>query len=63
MTDDEDDYAFIEYRDALVGVVVGERFPDWQFAGIREICDEALMRRMIIAATLAPGMLIARASR
>ena len=26
----DDDYAHIDYRDALVGVVLGERFPVWQ---------------------------------
>jgi Protein of unknown function (DUF2971) len=35
------DYASVDYRDALVAVVVGERFPDWQIAGAAEICEEA----------------------
>jgi hypothetical protein len=41
MAPGEDDYVYVDYRDALVAVVVGERFPDWQFAGTKEICDEA----------------------
>jgi hypothetical protein len=41
MADDNDEYVSVDYRDALVAVVVGERFPDWQFAGAKEICDEA----------------------
>lgn len=38
---DFDDDVHIDYRDALVAVVVGERFPDWQIAGAAEICNEA----------------------
>ena len=28
-------------RDALVAVIVGERFPEWQRAGASELCDVA----------------------
>lgn len=45
---DEEGYAYVGYGDALVAVVVGERFPDWQLAGARGACDEqgAQLRRM-----------------
>lgn len=38
---DTDGYRFVDYRDALVAVIVGERFPDWQIAGAGEVCVEA----------------------
>jgi hypothetical protein len=46
---DEEGYAYCGYGDALVAVVVGERFPDWQLAGAREACAErgAQLRRML----------------
>lgn len=37
----DDEYAFTEYDQALIAVVVGERFPKWQVAGAQEICDRA----------------------
>lgn len=37
----DDEYAFADYGQALVAVVVGERFPKWQVAGAQEICDRA----------------------
>ncbi len=36
-----DEYAYVSYRNALVTVMVGERFPKWQLAGAREVCDAA----------------------
>jgi hypothetical protein len=27
------EYAYVRFRDALVAVIVGERFPDWQVPG------------------------------
>jgi hypothetical protein len=38
------EYAFADYGQALVAVVVGERFPKWQVAGAQEICDRAGVR-------------------
>jgi Protein of unknown function (DUF2971) len=35
------EYAHVGYRDALVTVMVGERFPRWQLSGAREVCEEA----------------------
>jgi hypothetical protein len=45
---DEEGYAYCGYGDALVAVVVGERFPDWQLAGARDACVPwgAQLRRM-----------------
>lgn len=37
----DDEYAFTGYGQALVAVVVGERFPKWQVVGAQEICDRA----------------------
>lgn len=37
--DDGDDYAWIDYGDALVGVVLGERVPEWQRPGAIEACS------------------------
>jgi hypothetical protein len=44
----DDEYAYVGYRDSLVAVVIGERFPDWWIPGAREICDRAgvTLRRM-----------------
>jgi hypothetical protein len=30
---------FVEFGDALVGVVAGEKFPDWQVAGALELAN------------------------
>jgi Protein of unknown function (DUF2971) len=41
------EYVFAGYSRALVAVIVGEKFPNWQVAGAREICtttDIALRR-------------------
>ena len=45
---DEEGYVYCGFADALVAVVVGERFPDWQLAGAREACAQpgAELRRM-----------------
>jgi hypothetical protein len=45
---DADEHAYISFRDALVAVIVGERFPDWQVPGAAEVCEEAgvKLRRM-----------------
>jgi hypothetical protein len=47
--DDRDDYAWIDYGDSLVGVVLGERVPEWQRAGAIGACSkiEAKLGRMI----------------
>jgi hypothetical protein len=47
--DDGDDYAWIDYGDSLVGVVLGERVPPWQRPGAIEACSkiEAKLGRMI----------------
>ncbi len=37
---EDDDYAYIEFRDALVGVVLGERFPVWQRPAAIAACSE-----------------------
>jgi hypothetical protein len=37
--DDSDDYAYIDYGDSLVGVVLGERFPEWQDPGAITECE------------------------
>jgi hypothetical protein len=36
----EDDYAYIDYRNALVGVVLGERFPGWQRPAASAACSK-----------------------
>jgi hypothetical protein len=36
----DDDYAFIDYRDALVAVVLGERFPVWQRSAASMACSK-----------------------
>jgi hypothetical protein len=33
------DYAFVDYGDALVAVIVGERFPNWQLLGANRACE------------------------
>jgi hypothetical protein len=35
----DDEYAYIDYRDALVGVVLGERFPPWQRPAAITACE------------------------
>jgi hypothetical protein len=42
------EYAYVGLRDALVAVIAGERFPDWQVPGAAEVCEEAgvKLRRM-----------------
>ena len=37
----EDEYAFVDYGDALRAVVLGEQFPEWQVAGAQKICEAA----------------------
>jgi hypothetical protein len=37
--DDLDDYAYVDYGDSLVGVVLGERVPEWQEPGAVEACS------------------------
>ena len=36
-----DDFAFVQYKDALAAVVVGEHFASWQLAGAAKACDAA----------------------
>lgn len=36
----DDEYAYFFFKQALVAVILGEHFPEWQVAGAREICDE-----------------------
>ena len=36
---ERDDYAYLDYRDSLVGVVLGERVPPWQWPGAVEACS------------------------
>ena len=40
----DDDYAYIEYHNALVGVVVGERFPAWQRSAASAACSKQGLR-------------------
>ena len=42
-------YAYVEYRNALQAVIVGERFSEWQLAGAQELCKRAgvPLRRML----------------
>lgn len=35
------DYAFVDHEQSLRAIVVGERFPEWQLSGVRELCDKA----------------------
>jgi hypothetical protein len=37
--DDRDEYAYVDYGDSLVGVVLGERVPEWQEPGAVEACS------------------------
>jgi len=37
----EGDYAFVDYGDALVAVIVGERFPNWQLLGASRAAERA----------------------
>jgi hypothetical protein len=37
----EGEFASVDYEDALVAVIVGERFPWWQIEGARAACDRA----------------------
>jgi len=41
MREAENEYAYVDFRDALVAVIVGERFPDWQVPGAAEVCEQA----------------------
>jgi hypothetical protein len=34
------DFAYVEFGDALVAVILGERFPDWQIPGAQQACEE-----------------------
>jgi hypothetical protein len=36
---DDLDYTYVDYRDALVGVVLGERVPEWQEEGAVRACS------------------------
>ena len=40
-TTDDEGYAYVEYGDALVAVVLGLHVPKWQRAGARELCAGA----------------------
>jgi hypothetical protein len=35
-----DEYLFVDYDDAVQAVILGERFPGWQVAGVVELCGE-----------------------
>jgi hypothetical protein len=37
----ESEFAYVEYGDALVAVLVGERFPNWQLLGANRACERA----------------------
>jgi Protein of unknown function (DUF2971) len=37
----EGEFAYVEYGNALVAVVVGERFPNWQLLGASRACERA----------------------
>jgi hypothetical protein len=41
MTSNKRGFLHVGYRDTLVGVVVGERFPDWWIPGAAEVYDQA----------------------
>lgn len=45
---DEEEYAYVDYRNALVAVVVGLHFPEWQLPGAALRCESAgvELRRM-----------------
>jgi hypothetical protein len=36
----DDDFGYVSYGEALVGVVLGERFPKWQRAGAAHACSK-----------------------
>lgn len=40
-TTDEEGYAYVGYGDALVAVVLGLHFPEWQRPGAQEACNQA----------------------
>jgi hypothetical protein len=40
LTAGDDDYAFLDFGDALVGVVLGENVPRWQRVGAIEECSK-----------------------
>jgi hypothetical protein len=40
-TTDDQGYAYVGYGDALVAVVLGLHFPEWQRPGARQLCDGA----------------------
>jgi hypothetical protein len=42
--EDGDEYAYVDYRDSLVGVVLGERVPEWQRPGALEACSRIQVR-------------------
>jgi hypothetical protein len=37
----EGEFAYVDYDDALVAVIVGERFPNWQLLGANRACERA----------------------
>jgi hypothetical protein len=37
----EGEFAYVEYGDALVAALVGERFPNWQLLGANRACERA----------------------
>jgi hypothetical protein len=39
-----DKYAYLDYRDSLVGVVLGERFPLWKDPGAIKACEQVEVR-------------------
>lgn len=39
-----DDYAYVDYGDSMQGVVLGERFPEWQDPGAIEQCARAKVK-------------------
>lgn len=40
-TTDDQGYVYVGYGDALVAVVLGRHFPEWQRPGARKSCDGA----------------------
>jgi hypothetical protein len=41
LMEDGDEYAYVDYDDALVAVIVGERFSNWQLLGAKRACERA----------------------
>lgn len=41
LVESDDEYAFADYSRSLAFVVLGEKFPEWQVTGARELCDKA----------------------